>query len=123
MSDTITIGELVESPPREMMPWAIMVLLSHYDTDDFLKHFNIDASNHDNTVTVEMRINGVEVSPAEIFKQLNNQHEDMVKRCAMELIQEKIKGVDAVTELLENVRSLVQREASAALGVDWETRW
>jgi hypothetical protein len=122
MTDTVTIKELVHSPPNDMLSWAVMHLISRNSDEDFLKRFNIDASNHDNTVTVEMRVNGVKVPVKEVFKELQRQLDAMVKREAMELIATKCGSANAAIQLLDRIGDLVRREAADALGVDWEDR-
>lgn len=123
MSDDLTINELVKSPPTDMLAWSVMTLISHCAPANLLEHFRIDASNHDNTVKVEMKINGVEVSPREVFAQLDAQHTEMVKRQALKLIKEKFVGLDDITTLISELRSFAERKASSALGVEWRDSW
>lgn len=119
MSDDITIRELVAIGNEDMFAWAVFHLMTIGPVDSFMEKFKIDASNHDNTVNVEMRVNGVEVSPRQVFKRLAQEHDNMLKRQAAELLKEKL---GASTELLFKLEQLIQREAQDALGVDWENR-
>lgn len=125
MADEVTIKELTEVKPQSMFAWAIFHLMVHGETTNknFLERFNIDASNHGNTVKVELRINGVEVSPRVAFAELERQHDDMVKREAMELIQSKCGEANAVMDLVSELEKFAKRRAAEALGVDWQDRW
>ena len=123
MSDALTIKELTTSPLTDMLTWAVMTLISHFPTKNFLEHFGIDASNHNNTIKVELKINGVEVSPREVFDQLDKHHTEMVKNQAMKLIKEKFAGLDDITTLISELRSFAERKASSALGVEWRDNW
>ncbi len=120
MSDTLTIHEIVKTTPTDLLAWSVMHLLS-LGPIDFLQHFGIDASNHDNTVKVELRINGIEVSPREVFDELNRQHTEMVKRQAMAILESKV-SLHKVSQMASNIESLVMREAADALGANWEDR-
>lgn len=125
MADEIAIKELIEPRPQNMLAWAVFHLMVHGETTNknFLERFNIDAANHDNTVKVELRINGIEVSPRVAFAELERQHDDMVKRHAEKLILEKCGEMNVVADLVYELEKYAKRRAAEALGINWQDRW
>ena len=121
----VALSELVRSPPSDLVAWAVMHLISRESDLDFMKKFGIEPAPDlaTNTITVEMRINGIEVPVREVFAELQQQHDDMVKREAMALVQQRCALFNEAGDLAGRISDMIKREASRALGVDWEDRW
>jgi len=124
MSDEVAISDIVKSPKdQDLLAWATLVLISQYRGKDMLERFKIDAFNHANTVNVEMRINGVEVSPRAVFGEIESQLDEMVKREAADLLKQKLGGLVEVQDMVHSIKQTIEREACDKLGVDWSDRW
>lgn len=117
--DKITIRELIAIGGDDYFAWATWhIICSSKPAEEFLERFNLKEAvrDHDKTVTVEMKVNGVEVSPREVFTELGRQFEALLKRKALELLQERLASS---AELLDRIERHIKAEATALLGADW----
>lgn len=119
----VPIKDLVTNPPRDLLSWSVFNLMVDSAPKDFLERFGIDASNHENSVRVELKINGVTVSPKAVFVELERQFEELVKTRAMKLVVEKCGESSKAADLLSEINEFAKRRAAEALGVNWEDRW
>lgn len=123
MSDEIAIKEMAALPQPDLLAWAVMNMIVEFGGDKFLEVFSIDATNHENRVVVDLKINGVEVSPRQVFAELNRQLDELIRREAMRLIQEKCCESSAAMKLVDEIGEFAKRRASESLGVGWQDRW
>jgi len=121
----VKISELVALPPRDLLSWSVLHLITLESSADFMSKFGIEPlpDGAERSITVEMRINGVEVPVREVFAELERHHSDMVNAQAKELVTQKCALFNEASDLAARISDLIKREASRALGVDWEDRW
>jgi len=108
-----TINWLEEEKAKTLLGWLIVEAA----TDEVMEADDFDASK----VLLELRINGVEVPVREAFEFANSQHDALIRREAVKLLDERFGELGAKAEEILQILSEATAAAQEAVWGSSET--